>query len=353
MTELCENIFNRNRGREEKKYKLWRHAGLMLTYRCPAACEFCYYYCGPQKDGLMTLETAICAWEGLRRLAGNDAKVHLTGGEPFMYPERLFEILTEAGRCGLGPVDLVETNGFWATDRREVIEQLKRLKSLHLHRFKISWDPFHAEYIEAGRLRLLIDCALEVFGPERILVRWEKYLDETGSLLQKHTSRRERLISAAREAPCRYTGRAGGLLADLMAETPPESLPAHSCGRSFMEAKGVHIDPFGNVFSGQCSGIIFGNVNDTPLDRIWKQTDPREMPLIDILFSRGPTGLLDIAVPMGYKKKNLYAGRCHVCSHVRQFFFDKKAFRPIIGPDQCYAGPDETEALAGQEEIGD
>jgi len=92
MAELSENIYNRQVARHEPKFKLWRSAGLLLTYKCNAACEFCYYHCSPQKNGLMPIDTAISAWSalgGLRILAGDAAKVHLTGGEPFLYWDHL------------------------------------------------------------------------------------------------------------------------------------------------------------------------------------------------------------------------------------------------------------------------
>ncbi len=137
MTELSENIYNSNAARNEPKFKLWRSAGLLLTYECNCACEFCYYNCGPEKKGLMSVDTSISSWQSLKILAGDNAKIHITGGEPFLYWERLQEILEEAGNQNLGKVDLVETNGFWATNEKITRQRLKRLDELGMHRFKI------------------------------------------------------------------------------------------------------------------------------------------------------------------------------------------------------------------------
>ena len=49
MLDLSDNAYNRSRARNESKFKLWRSAGLLLTYQCNAACEFCYYHCSPEK----------------------------------------------------------------------------------------------------------------------------------------------------------------------------------------------------------------------------------------------------------------------------------------------------------------
>ena len=43
MIELSENVYNSRLSRSEPKFKLWRSAGLLLTYKCNCACEFCYY----------------------------------------------------------------------------------------------------------------------------------------------------------------------------------------------------------------------------------------------------------------------------------------------------------------------
>ena len=102
MTELSENIYNSRLKRNESKFKLWRSAGLLLTYKCNCICEFCYYNCSPQKGGLMPVETAISVWQSLKRLVGDNAKIHITGGEPFLYWERLCEILREIKKQKLG-----------------------------------------------------------------------------------------------------------------------------------------------------------------------------------------------------------------------------------------------------------
>ena len=109
-----------------------------------------------------------------------------------------------------------------------------------------------------------------------------------------------------------------------------------NCKPDFLGAKGVHIDPLGNVFSGTCSGIIFGNVNKIPLEDIWKQFYPGQNELIHTLFTSGPAGLLEKAEKSGYKKKQAFAGKCHLCTSIRQFFFEKGIEKAAIGPADCY-----------------
>lgn len=337
MTELSENIYNSHAARNEPKFKLWRSAGLLLTYKCNCACEFCYYNCGPEKNGLMPVETAISAWRSLKILAGDSAKIHITGGEPFLYWERLQEILEEAGNQDLGKVDLIETNGFWATNEKVIRQRLKRLDELGMNRFKVSTDPFHQEYVDIKLIHRLAAIATEVLGPERVLIRWQKYLDDPIEMKSLSPAEREqKYISAMKDYPCRFTGRAAGRLAELAASKPVEVLDSVSCKSDLLSAKGVHIDPFGNVFSGMCSGIIFGNVNRTKLEDIWKQFHPEVNDIISTLFNYGPYGLLEQAGMLDYKKAKVYASKCHLCTDIRQHFINNALEESIIGPVECY-----------------
>jgi MoaA/NifB/PqqE/SkfB family radical SAM enzyme len=324
MTEFSDNIYNRRTKRDEPKFKLWRSAGLLLTYKCNCACEFCYYNCSPDKGGLMPVETAINIWQSLKILAGDSTKIHITGGEAFLYWDHLQEILEAAQKQTLGKVDLIETNGFWAVTDNIVRQRLKRLNELGMHRLKISTDPFHHEYVDIEPIRRLAEIANEMLSHERVLVRWRKYLENPARMKDLPPSERQQLyIQAMKDYPCRFTGRAAAKLAELIASKPIESLASMNCEADFLGAKGVHIDPFGNVFSGTCSGIIFGNVNQTPLEEIWKQFTSEQNEIINTLFNCGPFGLLENAENLGYQKLQAYAGKCHLCTSIRQFLFEK------------------------------
>jgi hypothetical protein len=159
------------------------------------------------------------------------------------------------------------------------------------------------------------------------------------------SERDQQYIRAIDDYPCRFTGRAAGKLAELVASKPIEALASANCKSNLLAAKGVHIDPFGNVFSGTCSGIIIGNLNQTHLEDIWKQFHPAHNEFIRTLFDLGPYGLLDKATKIGYKKAKAYANKsatrwadkCHLCTSIRQFFFNNGFEKSIIGPAECYS----------------
>jgi len=337
MKKLSDNIYNRQVGREEPKFKLWSSAGLLLTYKCNCSCEFCYYNCSPRQGGLMPVAMAINAWQSLKNLAGDAARVHITGGEPFLYWEHLIEILEAAKKEKLGAIDMIETNGFWAVDKKTIERRLKELDELGMYRLKISCDPFHQEYVDIELVRLLAEVASSVLGKGRVMVRWGKYLQQPkGNKTITEADRNLRYISAMKDYPCRFTGRATSRLAEMMATTPIEKLGSANCRVTFLGAKGVHIDPFGNVFSGTCSGIILGNIAQNPLENIWCQFHPSGNEVLSTLFNFGPAGLLKQVLELGYKQRELYADKCHLCTDIRRFLFDKGLFKSIVGPAECY-----------------
>lgn len=285
----------------------------------------------------MPVDMAIEAWKSLKILTGDNAKIHITGGEAFLYWDHLQEILEAAQKQKLDKVDLIETNGFWATSDNIVRQRLQRLDELGMNRFKISTDPFHQEYVEIKPVRRLAKIAIEMLGQQRVLVRWEKYLEQPMSIKDTPPTEREhQYIQAIKDYPCRFTGRAAGQLAQLFASTPAESFASKKCDSDFLGAKGVHIDPFGNVFSGTCSGIIFGNITENKLEDIWKNFHPEQNDIIHTLFTSGPAGLLESAENAGYKKRKSYADKCHLCTDIRQFFQQNGIEKTTIGPADCY-----------------
>lgn len=339
MMELSDNLYNAKLERHQSKLKLWRYAGLLLTYRCTAACRFCYYRCSPSAGGLMGVDTAIAGWQGLERISGSSARVHLTGGEPFLYFDRLVEICTEAGRLGLTPAESVETNGAWVAGESDgdVRNKLALLKDRGVERLKISWDPFHEEFVEIEQVRRLIELGQKVFGAERVLVRWQKYLDEPSGVREVPEEVKKAIFKQAlSNDSCRYTGRAAETLSELAQGQPAAALEGRTCRSSLLDARGVHVDPDGNVFIGQCSGMVLGNVNRTNLDQLWRTFEPNKTDFWSVLYGCGPWGFLKEAVDAGYQMRASYASKCHLCTDIRGFFFDKKRYSSIIGPVICY-----------------
>lgn len=285
----------------------------------------------------MSVDTAIGAWEGLVRIAGDNARVHITGGEPFLYFDRLAEILEQARRLGLGGLDSIETNADWGTNEQEISDKLHFLDSVGLDRLKVSWDPFHEEFVELSVVHRLCTVARKVLGPERVLVRWEQYLDHPSGIRNKNAAEKMIILQdTLKSDPCRFTGRAADMLGPLAPGYPARQFQPQRCQNALLSAKGIHIDPYGNVFNGQCSGMSIGNITQQPLDVLWQKWQPDQDEFWTILYHGGPFKFIEEACTLGYPIQEKYASKCHLCTDIRRFFFDKTLYSPIITPNDCY-----------------
>ena len=125
--------------------------------------------------------------------------------------------------------------------------------------------------------------------------------------------------------------------AEVMFYEPIEKIKSKNCRQSILDSKGIHIDPYGNVFSGSRSRITLGNITQNPLDKTWQQFHPTNSKFIDTLFNLGPAGLLEEALALGYEKLNLCSGKCHLCFSLRKFFFERGFYKSCINPAECYS----------------
>ena len=341
--ELEANVYNRQVGRDQKKFKVWTSAGLMLSYFCPARCACCYVFSGPNAGEAateMSTEDALDHWAAIRRLGGDRGKIHLTGGEPFGDFERLERILQGACEKHLGGLEKIETNAYWCTDEKVVRKRLGRLKELGLERLQVSTDVYHQEYVPVERVKLAVRVAQEVLGADGVQVRWRDFYDNPVLVDgMDDLERTEQFLAAYKKRRERLLGRAADELANLLPLRNYEDFAESNCVKSFLGARHVHVDGAGNVFSGTCIGILIGQVKPhekVSLDELWRSFDYREHPIISTLVDKGPVGLLPIAEDLGYVAKHGYASKCHLCYDLRRFLYEKAEPDQELGPRVCY-----------------
>ena len=289
----------------------------------------------------MPIDEALAYWRGLRRLAGDEAPVHLAGGEPFLHWEHLLALCRAARDAGLTPIEKIETNAYWCTNANRVRERLADLKDCGLDMFVVSSDAFHQEFVPMDRVRLAVTIGRKILGKSGVRVRWRDWYnsptDVQGLLPHERTAF---LVEAFKQGRDRKTGRAASQLAPLLEGKPAEALGGWPCRKKLLGSRHVHIDPYGNVFSGVCTGIILGNAQSPSLDKLWEhfsQTWPQR-PVFRTLVEEGPVALIDSAIRLGYEPlPGGYAGKCHLCTHVREFLFHQNAFPDELGPVECYS----------------
>jgi len=340
---LEDNVYNRTLRADQPKFKLWRSVGLMLTYGCPSRCACCYVFAGPKAatpETEMSVARALACWEGVRRLARERGKVHLTGGEPFLNYPRLREILRQAQEQGLQGLEKVETNAFWCTREELVRERLEELREFGLTKLQISTDVYHQEYIPRERVILAVRVAREVLGPEGVQVRWWDSLDEPGEGRAVVSERQaERFRRALAQRGERLLGRAAVELASLIPSKDYADLSDCSCKAELLGAAHVHVDGAGHVFPGTCVGIVLGRLErDKPeeLGELWCRFDWRRHPVIRTLVEQGPVGLAEQLKPAGFVPRKAYAGKCQLCFEVRRFCRSRGRWTDWLGPANCY-----------------
>ena len=328
----------------QKKLRAWHFAGLLTTYGCNARCAFCYVWGGPDQGGTMSPEDAVAFWRRLDRVSAIDGRaiqVHISGGEPFGQWENLVAIIRAAAAGDLPPPVKVETNAHWATDDDCTRERLAALRELGLRRLDVSTDVFHQAFVDIERVGRCVRIAREVFGEEGVRVRWQTFMDRPVIVKGLDAVERDRaFVDALGKIPERMTGRAAFALAPMLPQHPIEHFADQHCIKELLKSKHVHVGPDGSVFPGVCSGILLGNASAEPLDEMWHRLADRwgDEPVLAPLIHDGPVALCELARRHGYRPRTAgYATKCHLCTHVRQFLFERGAFPGRLGPAACYA----------------
>lgn len=327
--------------------KYWSFAGLIVTYWCNARCASCYLCCGPgadQADGGQhgKLEHWLGVWRGLAEASPIGCRIHISGGEPFGDWPRLIELCRRAKRDGLlerGPLEKVETNAFWATDEETVRQRLRALDEAGMGKLTISTDPYHQQFVPIQRCRLAAKVAEEVLGARRLQVRWRDWLSEGFDTDQFSADERAKLFlryaSWGRDRP---SGRAAQSLAPFLSCKPWSDFADKPCNDRLLRSRHVHVDGQGLVMPGTCAGIVLGRIGPPSVAEIWHclDLDHATRPIVGTLARAGPVGLLDAARAAGYAPRSGYAGKCHLCWDVRQWFVLKGMHKAELGPAAVY-----------------
>ncbi len=327
--------------------KYWSSAGIMLTYWCNAQCGSCYLQCSPERHEWMDADEAVNIWRGLQTASPHGCKIHLTGGEPFGNWDLLIDVCRRARVEGLGPLDKVETNAFWATDRGVVADRINALADAGMKTFGISADPYHQQYVPIDRCRLAAEVAEGILGPERVQVRWRDWLLDGFDTSKKEPAELNRLFaqylcgtdSYGRE---RLNGRAAGCLSGLMSCKSLKELSSEVdtiCREPLLRSKHVHVGPGGWVLPGVCSGILLGCCGKSgDIGKVWQDLGDNwaKRPIVGTLAAKGSLGLAELACENGFVPESGYASGCHLCWDARMWLAKTGRFADELGPGWMY-----------------
>jgi hypothetical protein len=331
--------------------KHWSFAGLLLTYWCNARCASCYLCCGPERREDMSVEIALGLWRELAGASPHGCRIHLSGGEPFGDWDRLIEICRRAFEQGLsapggaGPLDKVETNAFWAVDEDVVRRRLAALDQAGMKKLGISADPYHQQFVPIERCRLLARVAADMLGPHRVQVRWRDWLEHGSDTAALDASARAEVFarySLLRRD--RFNGRAAAALANGFrapggggAFKGVADLALSPCSEALLRSRHVHVDGSGLIMPGTCAGIVLGRA-DRGIATVWQQLrdDHAARPILGVLASQGPVGLLATAGAEGFEPLQGYLSKCHLCWHVRRHLVGRGLHKDELGPAWFY-----------------
>lgn len=317
--------------------------GLMLSYRCSNACRHCLYRCSPKAPNeWISLETANAAFSALAREPGLDG-IHISGGEAPLKMELLIEVIRLAREMNV-PLSYLETNAAWCTSHEKAVDGFKRMRTAGLPSVLVSASMFHNEFVPFRKTRTAVEAAGEVFGTHNVIV-WLPNLYEAvermGDHDQTHTleafCERTGLESNMDLLPRLYHlipgGRVPDALRDCYAPKKAEAFKNLNCLHQLTSTSHFHIDPFGNLFTGLCAGIVSGTVED-----LHPVINEETKPVITRLCRSGPYALMERAAEeYGYEEKqDGYISECDLCISVRRHLVSNGKF-PELKPDFYYA----------------
>jgi hypothetical protein len=311
--------------------------GLILSYKCSAACRHCMYACSPRwaadrisDEDLETIlgqlahsiEPSPRGPESISLSHG----LHFTGGEPFLDFDLLCRAVRRATELGI-PSTFVETNATWCVNDAVAREKLRTLRAAGLKGIMISVNPFFLEFVPFERTQRAIRCGLEVFHRNVVVYQLE-YLHRfaewgiRGKMAFEEFLRREAGANPLAGVEFFVMGRAPYALESLLRRhfpmRPARRLVAERCVPPFLRCWHNHFDCYGNYVPGFCAGISFGDCR-RPDTLLQEGVRVEEKPVLALLMEEDLGGLLRFAAELGYRESPAgYFSRCHLCVDVRR-----------------------------------
>ena len=320
------------------KLTKWKSAGILLTYRCNAACAHCYENSGPSKRALMPVEHLRELLREFKKLGFTGRDLHFAGGEPFFDYKHLIACFNVAKEEGMLPLGKLETNGFWCKSDNLARERMTEIKDFGIGTLLISCDPFHQEFVPIETVKRAERIGNEVFGEGVVKIVPRDFFDDPIDMMSLTEEEKTEVFRGVLDArPMRMIGRAAKSLSHVVERHPKERFANARCGRKLLWKKSIHVDPHGNVFPSVCAGISIGNTMKTPLSKIYEDFDIRDHPMVQTLVERGPLLLMEEAIQAGFAgNKKGYSSKCNLCHEARTFFWQAGMHRDEVAPEEAY-----------------
>ena len=288
---------------------------LLLTYQCNFECDHCFVWGSPWQSGVMTLPQIRNILEQAKSL-GSVKSIYFEGGEPFLYYATLLQAAREAHQAGF-EVGIV-SNSYWALSPDDARVNLEPFAGM-LADLSVSSDVYHYDERLSQQAQNAANAAAELDIPVG-------YISVAQPEAAAEVSRGQLPVG---ESSVMYRGRAAVKLADQAVKRDWSSF-IECPHEDFRNPGRVHVDPFGNLHI--CQGICIGNLFHEPLANICENFSPEKDPLINIIMSQGPAGLVS---EYQLVHSDGYADACHLCYEMRKLL--RQQFPDILIPTNMYA----------------
>ncbi len=311
-----------------------------LLYACTAKCSHCRFGCTNEGNAeLPDFDTPWTVAKKLKEHFGLDMAVVL-GGEPTICSKDTVALLQRLSELGIAT--RLETNGCWAGSYEEAVAFLTPLKESGTS-IMLSLDGFHDPFIPLQNIVHAVQACVEL----GMYVNLEMpYLDigKKNHPIDRRTMELYRAIQTQiqgsipiYEGGILFIGRAAEVYGDQFAQG--KGIPTEVCTAvpwwmdSAIDSTDLLILEPGGYLTKGC-GIAIGNVLEQDPIEMLEQYDARKHPVFSVLMSEGPYGLAKMAQEQGYRLKQDYADKCHLCHEARQIL--KPYFDKLLQPNQHY-----------------
>lgn len=284
-----------------------RSVGLLLTFRCTAACADCCFECSPQRRETLRLEDALDAVDQLAAIPGVES-ITFSGGECFLRHADLARLLERARSLGLRTKCV--TNGYWALGREAAERKLRPLVEAGLGILELSTDDYHAEHVPLARVAHALEAAHALGLETHVIVIADQGTRGLAEILRALGLSFE--PEETREFPVLPVGFARERIPAERLRTR-EGLPSGLCRDALRRPA---VGPDGCVYA--CCGVA----GFAPPLRIGEKGEPlrtvfdraRLDPLLMVLSQDGPAGLARIAARHGlFDPDQPFVDECHLC----------------------------------------
>ena len=311
--------------------------GLITNYNCTSRCRHCLYACSPKRGkAYINTETTQAVFRCIRNLGCSG--VHIGGGEPFLNPDGLINVIRIAGEEGV-QIDYVETNSSWYKDPVQAGKLLTSLVNAGCSTLLISISPYHNEFIPFKKVKGVLSACRKVgmnvfpwvqeFAPdiEQVSPEITHSLDEYEQLLGPGY-----IAGIPGHYWVSFRGRALHTYRPYMEKMSLEAVTASSRCRELFDTTHFHIDLHGNYIPGLCSGL---SVSCKDLGRPLKD---EKYPYLSRLIRLGIRGLYQYArETKGFTARDFYVSKCELCQEIRTFLVCIKGIEsPDLMPIEFY-----------------